>query len=90
MTEAMADKSVSEVRNEIEENKRIIEEIKSKSKQTEKDLDDQIKILSKEKSDLITGIEARMQLIDMIKRDIYRMSYEEGLRAIKNQSKTWK
>lgn len=90
MTEAMADKSVSEMRNEIEENKRIIEEIKSKSKQTEKDLDDQIKILSKEKSDLITGIEARMQLIDMIKRDIYRMSYEEGLRAIKNQSKTWK
>jgi acetyl-CoA carboxylase alpha subunit len=70
-----------ELRAQIIEVKASIDEMKAVSKKNETDLKKQVESLSKEKSELIAGIKARMELIAMLKRDIMRMAYEQELKV---------
>ena len=68
------------LRQQIEEIKASIEEMKKTSKTNENELKQQVQVLEKEKQDLITGVKARMQLLDILKRDIARISYDQALK----------
>ena len=68
-----------QIRREIQQIKSSIEQMKAASKQSENDLKQQSELLEKEKQDLIAGVKARMQLVDMLKRDIARMAYQQAL-----------
>ena len=68
-----------DIREQIQEIKQQIQEMKNNSKTNENELKQQVSILEKEKQDLIAGVKARMQLVDMLKRDIARMAYEQAL-----------
>lgn len=74
------DLNEEELRQKIDEVKESIEKIKRASKENEKELMQQVKDMENEKSELIEAIKARMQLIDMLKRDIYRVAYEQSLK----------
>ena len=69
-----------EARQKIKQIRESIEKIKSQSKEGEKALIQEVKVLQNENDSLITGIKARMQLIDTLKRDITRMAFEQGLK----------
>ncbi|EAX89063.1 hypothetical protein TVAG_322990 [Trichomonas vaginalis G3] len=73
--------SEEELRQQIDNVKESIEKIKRESKENERELVEQTQILEDEKKELIEGIKARMQLIDMLKRDIYRVAYEQSLKV---------
>lgn len=77
--------SVDELRFIIDEKKSKLEKIKAESKTKEKSLQTEVDMLNKEKSDLMAGVQARIQLIDMLKRDIIRMAYEETARISQNE-----
>ena len=68
------------LRQQIEEVKAAIEQMKTTSRSNENELKQQVQVLEKEKQDLITGVKARMQLLDILKRDIARISYSQALK----------
>ena len=45
-------------------------------------LKDQLNNLQTEKNELLIGVKARIQIIDILKRDISRMSFEEQLQIV--------
>lgn len=77
--------SIEELREIIKDKKVELENIKSESKIKEKTLQAEVEILNREKTDLMAGVQARIQLVDMLKRDIVRMAYEETARIAQNE-----
>ena len=73
--------TIEELREKIKREQAVLNEIKSQSKVNENNLKQQADFLKKEQSDLIQGLQARMELVSMLKKDILRMAYSESLRV---------
>ena len=74
--------SCEELQVLIEKKKSELTELQQNSKTRERELQEKKELLEKQKSDLLKAIKARIQLIDMLKKDIIRMAYEESCNAI--------
>lgn len=70
---------------QIQSLKEQLFEIQKDSKETERSLLQEEKVLKDEKEQLLSGIQARMQLIDILKRDIVRMAYSESTRIAESE-----
>ena len=70
---------------QIQSLKEQLLEIQKDSKETERSLLQEEKVLKDEKEQLLSGIQARMQLIDILKRDIVRMAYSESTQIAESE-----
>ena len=70
---------------EIAAKKVELAELQGHSKSFEKDMQEKKKALSAEKEELMKGVQARMELIEMLRRDITRMAYEETIRIAQQE-----
>ena len=74
-----------QAQDQIKKLKDQLLEIQNESKETERALLQDQKVLQQEKDQLLTGIQARMQLIDILKRDIAKMAYVESTRIAETE-----
>ena len=72
--------TIEELRDKVQKEQAVLNEIKTQSKNNENNLKQQAEFLKKEQADLIQGVQSRMKLINMLKKDIMRMAYSESLR----------
>jgi peptidoglycan hydrolase CwlO-like protein len=80
--------SSEELKAEIERKKAELTDLRTKSKALEKELQEKRGELSETKSELVSAIEARMELIEMIRYDVVRMAYEDVARASQREFQT--
>jgi hypothetical protein len=73
--------SVEELQEAIAAKRSELTEVQTTSKATERELLERKKQLSARKAELMDGVQARMELIDMLRRDIVRMANEESARV---------
>ena len=76
----MARAEVKAAQEQVKELKEQFTELQKETREMERSLTHDQKILQQEKDQLLAGIKARMQLIDILKRDIIRMAYNESIR----------
>ena len=72
-------------KSEIEKLKEQLSVVQTKSKEAERVLNQEQKILQEEKEELLKGIQVRMQLVDILKRDIARIAYIESTRIAETE-----
>lgn len=72
--------SAEELVAQIAAKKVELAEVQARKKDIEREFQGQLKDMVAEKDELSAGIDARMDVIQMLKRDILRMAYEESLR----------
>lgn len=77
--------SAEELTAEVAAKKAELAELQSHNKQVEKELQEKKKALMAEKSEMMEGVQARMELIDMLRRDITRMAYDESIRIAQQE-----
>ena len=66
---------------EIAAKKQELVEIQAGSKDVERVLQAKRDALAAEKAELMEAVKARMELIEMIKTDVYRMGFEDAVRV---------
>ncbi|KAK8894369.1 hypothetical protein M9Y10_022804 [Tritrichomonas musculus] len=81
----MSKEEILQAQEQIKKLKEQLIEIQKESKETERALLQDQKVLQQEKEQLLTGIQARMQLIDILKRDIAKMAYNESTRIAESE-----
>lgn len=81
----MSKEEIEKAQEQIKKLKEQLLEIQAESKETERVLLQDQKVLQQEKEQLLTGIQARMQLVDILKRDIARMAYSESTRIAETE-----
>lgn len=77
--------SAEELASEIAAKKAELAELQAHNKQVERDLQEKKKALTTEKSEMMEAVQARMELIDMLRRDITRMAYDESIRIAQQE-----
>ena len=70
---------------EIAAKKEELVELQGNSKRVEREGQVRRDALAAEKAELLEGVKARMELIDMLKRDIVRMAAEETIRIAQQE-----
>ncbi|OHT17582.1 hypothetical protein TRFO_00831 [Tritrichomonas foetus] len=81
----MSNEEIEAAQEQIKELKAQLIELQKESKEIERSLSQDQKVLAQEKDQLMSGIQARMQLIDILKRDIIRMAYVESVRIAETE-----
>ena len=66
---------------EIAAKKQELMEIQAGSKDVERVMQAKRDALAAEKTELMEAVKARMELIEMIKTDVYRMGFEDAVRV---------
>ena len=66
---------------EIAAKKQELMEIQAGSKDVERVMQAKRDALAAEKAELMEAVKARMELIEMIKTDVYRMGFEDAVRV---------
>ena len=81
----MSKEEIEQAQEQIKKLKDQLLEVQKDCKETERTLLQDQKVLQEEKDQLLAGIQARMQLVDILKRDIARMAYAESARIAETE-----
>jgi N-acetylglucosamine-6-phosphate deacetylase len=73
--------SAAEIADAVGRKRDELADIQSGGKVVERELQEQRSVLAARKADLMSAVETRMELIEMLRRDIVRMANDESARC---------